>query len=241
MKDTESNITPSDNDIIVFTSTDREVEFQVVLDGERDTVWATQQQMTELFDKARRTVGEHIQNLYTEGELEENSTRRDFRLVQKEGNREVTRKVTYYNLDVIISVGYRVKSQRGIKFRKWATKRLKKYLLKGYSINTGLVSKHKKQIEELKSTIDNLYQEFYQGQEVLTQGFLSIITKYSKSFELLNKYDKDELTVDELNKDIIYTINYDDVKNAISEFKKELMNKNEASELFGKEKDDCSP
>ncbi len=131
--------------------------------GEQDTVWATQQQMTELFSKARKTVGEHIQNLYAEGELEETSTRRDFRQVQKEGGREVTRTVTYYNLDVIIFVGYRVKSQRGIEFRKWATKRLKEYLLKGYSINTELLSKQKKQIKELESTIDNLYQEYNEG------------------------------------------------------------------------------
>jgi hypothetical protein len=79
-----------------------------------------------------------------------------------------------------------------------------------------LLSKQKKQIEELESTIDNLYQEFHEGQQVLTQGFLSIITKYSKSFELLNRYDKDELLVDELNKGIIYSINYEDVINAVS-------------------------
>jgi len=144
--------------------------------------------MTELFGKARRTVGEHIQNLYAEGELEETATGRDFRQVQKEGNREVTRTVTYYNLDVIISVGYRVKSQRGIEFRKWATKHLKEYLLKRYLINTKLLTKQKEQIVELKSTIDNLYEEFHESQQLLTQGFLSIIAKYSKSFELLNKY-----------------------------------------------------
>jgi hypothetical protein len=129
MTNPENNITPFDSDVVVFTSIDREVEFQVVVDGEQDTVWATQQQMTELFGKARRTVGEHIRNLYAEGELEETATRRNFRQVQKEGSREVARAVTYYNLDVIISVGYRVKSPRGIEFRKWATKRLKEYLL----------------------------------------------------------------------------------------------------------------
>jgi len=145
--------------------------------------------MTELFGKARRTVGEHIQNLYAEDELEEGSTRRDFRLVQKEGSRDIARTVTHFNLDVIISVGYRVKSKNGIEFRKWATKRLKEYLVKGYSINTELLSKQKKQIEELETTIDNLYQEFHKGQQVLTEGFLSIITRHSKSFELLNKYD----------------------------------------------------
>ncbi len=210
----------------------------MVVDGEQDTVWATQQQMTELFGKARRTVGEHIKNLYAEGELDEAATRRDFRQVQKEGSREVTRTLTYYNLDVIISVGYRVKSQRGIEFRKWATKRLKEYLINGYSINTELLSKQKEKIAELESTIDNLYQEFHEGQKVLTQGLLSIITKYSKSFELLDRYDRDELLTEDLNRDLIYSINYDDVINAIAELKKELIARKEASELFGREKDD---
>ncbi len=194
--------------------------------------------MTELFGKARRTVGEHIKNLYAEGELDEAATRRDFRQVQKEGSREVTRTLTYYNLDVIISVGYRVKSQRGIEFRKWATKRLKEYLINGYSINTELLSKQKEKIAELESTIDNLYQEFHEGQKVLTQGLLSIITKYSKSFELLDRYDRDELLTEDLNRDLIYSINYDDVINAIAELKKELIARKEASELFGREKDD---
>ncbi|WP_225986553.1 virulence protein RhuM/Fic/DOC family protein [Rufibacter sp. LB8] len=233
-----NNNTPSYTDIALFTSTDKEVEFQVVVDGEQDTVWATQQQMTELFGKARRTVGEHIKNLYAEGELDEAATRRDFRQVQKEGSREVTRTLTYYNLDVIISVGYRVKSQRGIEFRKWATKRLKEYLINGYSINTELLSKQKEKIAELESTIDNLYQEFHEGQKVLTQGLLSIITKYSKSFELLDRYDRDELLTEDLNRDLIYSINYDDVINAIAELKKELIARKEASELFGREKDD---
>lgn len=123
------------SEIIVFKSKDGHTEFNVVLDGEHNTVWTTEQQIMELFGKARRTIGEHIKNIYEEGELDKESTWREFRQVQQEGAREVARKVAIYNLDVIISVGYRVKSKVGIEFRKWATQRIKEYLLKGYSVN----------------------------------------------------------------------------------------------------------
>lgn len=129
------------SELVIFKPKDGQTEFQVVLDEEHDTVWATEQQIMELFGKARRTIEYHIKNIYEEGELDKKSTWRDFRQVQKEGEREVLRKISVYNLDVIISVGYRVKSQVGIEFRKWATRRLKEYLLKGYSVNKKLLKK----------------------------------------------------------------------------------------------------
>ena len=118
-------------DVVVFRPKNGQTEFRVVLDGEHDTIWATEQQIMDLFGKARRTIGEHIKNIYEEGELDKDSTWWEFRQVQKEGNREVSRKVSVYNLDVIISVGYRVKSQVGTEFRKWATQKLKEHLIKG--------------------------------------------------------------------------------------------------------------
>lgn len=117
------------SEFVVFKPKGDQTEFQVILDGEHDTVWASEQQIMELLGKARRTIEYHIKNIYEEGELDKEATWRDFRQVQKEGEREVSRKVSVYNLDVIISIGYRVKSQVGIEFRKWATKRLKRYLL----------------------------------------------------------------------------------------------------------------
>src|SRR5680860_331631 len=116
------NITEVKNDeLVVFKPENGNTEFQVVLDSERDTVWVTEQQIIDLFGKSRRTIGEHIKNIFAEGELDKESTWRESRQVQKEGEREVSRKVAIYNLDVIISVGYRVKSKVGIEFRKWAT------------------------------------------------------------------------------------------------------------------------
>lgn len=115
------------SEVVVFKPKSGQTEFQVVLDSEHDTVWATEQQIMDLFGKARRTIGEHIKNIYEEGELDKESTWREFRQVQIEGKREVSRKVSIYNLDVIISVGYRVKSQVGTEFRKWANQKLKDF------------------------------------------------------------------------------------------------------------------
>lgn len=226
------------SEVVVFRPKDGQTEFQVVLDGEHDTVWATEQQVMELFGKARRTIEYHIKNIYEEGELDKASTWREFRQVQKEGEREVSRKISVYNLDIIISVGYRVKSQVGIEFRKWATQRLKEYLLRGFSVNKELLLKKQNRISALQKEISVLNEELYETQKVLTDGFLSIISHYSKSFELLEKYDKDNLSSENLNKDVIYIINYDDVKKAIQRLKFELVGKGEASNLFGNERDD---
>jgi len=203
------------SEVIVFKPKSGQTEFQVVLDSEHDTVWATEQQIMDLFGKARRTIGEHIKNIYDEGELNKDSTWREFRQVQKEGGREVSRKVSIFNLDIIISVGYRVKSQVGTEFRIWATQKLKEYLIKGYSLNQELLRKEKTKVEALKSELDLVNKELFETQKTLTDGLLSIISHYSKSFELLDKYDKDELSSDYLNKDVIYIINYEDVKQAI--------------------------
>jgi death-on-curing family protein len=229
---------PNNSQLVTFTPSNGQVVFQVVLDSEHDTVWATEQQITALFGKARRTIGEHINTIYSEGELDKESTWREFRQVQIEGKRKVERKTAIYNLDMIISIGYRVKSPIGIEFRKWATKQLKDYLIKGYAINTELLETQKGKIVALEKQVDSLNEKTFETQKVLTDGFLSIITHYSKSFELLNKYDTEDLSIDNLNDNIIYVINYTDVRKAIKELKEELMNKGEASQLFGNEKDD---
>jgi len=120
-------------EILIYQNTDGNIKIDVRL--EEETVWLTQDQMATLFGKGRSTITEHIGNVYEEGELEQNSTGRKFRLVRKEGTREVEREIEYYNLDVIISVGYRVKSQQGTQFRIWATQRLKEYIIKGFALN----------------------------------------------------------------------------------------------------------
>lgn len=120
-------------EFILYASEDGELKIDVRLLDE--TVWLTQNQMATLFQTTTRNIGMHIQNVYDEGELDHFSTRKEFFLVQQEGNREVTRSVQHYNLDVIISVGYRVKSQRGTQFRIWATKVLREYIIKGFAMD----------------------------------------------------------------------------------------------------------
>ena len=222
-------------EIVVFNSSQSDNEFQIILDGDNETVWITEKQIVELFGKARRTIGEHINNLYEEGELDKSSTWREFRQVQKEGQREVTRNVPQYNLDVIISVGYRVKSKTGIEFRKWATKKLKEHLIKGYTLNQN-IQIH--QIKDLQNQLVNAQEKLFESQTQLTDGLLNIISSYSKSFELLNQFDTDELSTSDLQKDINYIINYADVNKAIGKLKTTLIEKEEASQLFGSEKDD---
>ena len=122
-----------DSEILIYQNKEGNIRVDVRL--EEETVWLSQEQMAQLFGKSRSTVTEHIGNIFKEGELNPNPTRRNFRQVRLEGNREVEREVEHYNLDVIISVGYRVKSQQGTQFRIWATQRLKEYIVKGFALN----------------------------------------------------------------------------------------------------------
>ena len=126
----EEQLAKNTSEIILYRTEDDRTEIQVTLQNE--TVWLSQAQMAELFQKDVRTINEHIQNIYQEGELHENPTIRNFRIVQTEKKRTVTRHVDFYNLDMIISVGYRVNSHRGTQFRIWATQRLKEYVVKGF-------------------------------------------------------------------------------------------------------------
>jgi hypothetical protein len=121
------------SEIIIYQNPDGNIKIDVRL--EEETVWLSQAQLCELFQKSKATISEHIKNLFEEGELEPTSTVRNFRTVQMEGNREVEREIDHYNLDVIISVGYRVKSPQGTQFRIWATQRLKEYIIKGFALN----------------------------------------------------------------------------------------------------------
>jgi hypothetical protein len=121
------------SEILIYQNPDGNIKIDVRL--QEETVWLTQSQMGQLFGKDKRTISEHISNIFNEGELEKSSTVRKFRTVQTEGNREVLRELDHYNLDVIISVGYRVKSVQGTQFRIWATQRLKEYIIKGFTLN----------------------------------------------------------------------------------------------------------
>lgn len=178
------------SEIVVFKPKHGHTEFQLVLDGNAETIWLMEQQIMELFGKSRRTIGEHIRNIYTEGELEKNSTWREFRQVQEEGSRKVERKVSLYNLDVVISVGYRVKSNVGTEFRKWATEKLREYLIRGYVINQQRIEQLGQNIEVLKSGIRILSRVVDEKSEGLELDWL---TEFSKGLTLLDDYDNENL------------------------------------------------
>ncbi len=159
------NLPEIQSDILIYQSEDGQTRIDVRLIDE--TVWLTQKLMATLFQKDVRTINEHIKNIYQEGELQPDSTIRKFRIVQKEGNREVERLVDFYNLDVIISVGYRVRSHRGTQFRIWATQRLKEYLIKGFVMdderlkNPGQVDYYDELLERIRD-IRASERRFYQ-------------------------------------------------------------------------------
>jgi len=151
-----------------------------------ETIWLSQDQMARLFNKDRNTISEHIRNVYSEGELEEKATARNFRSVQKEGNREVKRSIDNYSLDVIISVGYRVKSLEGTRFRIWATQTLRKYLIDGYVVSEKRLLESKvKNLEEFQETIkfitNKIENKVLKGKE---KDVLKVIKDYTKSFQL---------------------------------------------------------
>lgn len=223
--------------LIAFKPAQGATEYQVILDKDSDTLWATELQIADIFGRDRTVINRHIKNTFKEGELDEAATSAKIAQVRSEGGRQVQREVVHYNLDVIISVGYRVKSPLATEFRIWATNKLKEYLLNGYTINKDLLQSSTEKIKELELQIDYLNEAAFQSQKEITNGFLSIIGHYSKSFELLNQYDTEELSMEGLNEDVIYIINYNDVKKAIQELKKSLIEKGEASEIFGNEKD----
>ena len=169
------------NEIVLFENQDVKLEVNM----KDETVWLSQQQMSELFDTSRTNIIEHINNIYSNGELDKDSTCQDFRQVRKEGNRNVTRSIPFYNLDMIISVGYRVNSKQGIEFRKWATNVLKDYMLKGYAVN-------QKRLEYLEKTIKLIdiagrIDQRLNGDEAVE--IIRVINNYSNALNLLDDYD----------------------------------------------------
>jgi death-on-curing family protein len=218
------------NQIEIYQTGDKQTVVEVRF--EEGTVWLTQPQMAQLFGQTKQNISLHINNCYKEKELSKKATVKDSLTVQKEGNRMVSRKMEYYNLDVIISVGYRVKSKRGTHFRQWATQRLKEHLVKGYTIN-------EKRLAHLEQTVKliQLTGKVKELSATEAKGLLEIITNYTQSFILLNRFDSNQLIVGKLNENISYEIEYAEAVKAITELKKQLIKRKEASALFGNERD----
>ena len=216
--------------IVIYQTKDGKTSIDVKLENE--TVWLNQAQMAELFQTDRTSIVKHVNNIYKSEELEKDSTCAKIAQVQMEGNRTIKRHIIYYNLDMIISVGYRVNSMRGTQFRIWANKILKDYLIKGYAINQQVKAA---QLEDLKSTVRLLSNVIEHKQLTLDEanGLLRVITDYTYGLDTLDKYDYQQLEVDSTTPTEEFRATYEEAMEAIHL----LQEKFGSSDLFGNEKD----
>lgn len=205
--------------------TDNNFEINVRADIDNDTVWLTQEEMALLFNVDRTRIVRHINNIYNDKELDIISTCAENAQVQIEGNRKVNRRIKIYNLDMIISVGYRVKSQRGILFRKWANKILKEYLIQGYSIN-------QKRISALNKTIEIQNKMLASSLNIEQESLVNVIEEYTKALDLLDNYDHQCLIKPKGNESI-YKLTYSDCRTIIDSMKFKT-----TSSVFGVEKEE---
>lgn len=221
------------NQVVIFKNNESEIE--VSISPSEDTVWLTRKQMADLFSVDISRVTRHINNVYKEGELDELVTCAESALVQTEGTRRVKREISYYNLDMIIAIGYRVNSKVGTEFRKWANSILKDYLIKGYSINEKKLLEYKEKYNDLISVVEMIGD--LESQRELTnienKGLLDIISSYAYALDTLDNYDHQTLSIknttdDTKNLVLTYDFAIEEIKN-LPEYKK--------STLFGREKD----
>ncbi len=213
------------NSIELYKSAEGETQIEVRF--EKDSVWLSLKQLAELFGRDKSVVSRHLRNIFTTKELERNS------VVAKNATTALDGKiyqVEFYNLDAIISVGYRINSKQGTQFRIWATKRLKEYLQQGYAIN-------QKRLDELNQLIQVIEKTEIVETNNEAKGLLDILKTYTKSFILLNQFDSNSLELHLLDNNVTYEIEYDEAISAIKELKQQLIKKKEATELFGNQKD----
>jgi hypothetical protein len=185
------------NEIILYRPNELANHIEVRVDNEKDTIWLTQKQMGILFEKDSDTIGLHLKNIFEEQELDENSTSELFSVVQKEGNRNVKRNLKFYNLDAILSVGYRVNSKQGTQFRIWANRVLKDYLLKGYTINTRM-NRLEDNFESLKNKVDQIDLQI-NTQLIPTQGIFfdgQVFDAYELTSRIIRSAKKNIVLID---------------------------------------------
>lgn len=218
--------------IVIYRTADGQTTVDVRMDG--DTVWLSQAQMAELFQTDRTSILRHIKNIYKTGELEENPTCAFFAQVRTEGKRTVTRQIPYYNLDMIISVGYRVNSLRGTQFRIWANKVLKEYLVKGYAVNKALTEQRYTELKQLVAVLGRTVK----AQEALTSddalNLVEVVSDYAYALDTLDKYDYQQLAVEQTTNEAKFRATYEGAMQAIEELKAKFG----GSQWFAHEKDD---
>jgi prophage maintenance system killer protein len=227
-------MTEGKGEIIIYDSREGRTQIEVKLEG--DSLWLSQKLMADLFEKDTDTIGLHIKNIYEEEELHEDATTEVFSVIQQEGKRKVKRDVKFYNLDVILSVGYRVSSKRGTAFRIWANQVLKDYLVKGYSLNEKKLRDKTEQFEALKKTVALITNvtaaQALTGDEAT--GLLKVITDYTYALDVLDRYDHQVLEIEATSPKELFQLSYPAAMQAIQGLK----DKFGGSTLFGNQKDD---
>ena len=216
----------NNNQIIIYQTADNQTQIDVRLENE--TVWLTTQQMAMLFDREESNIRRHIINVFKEGELKKEN---NVHFLHVNG---VKKPVPFYNLEVIISVGYRVKSQRGVQFRQWANRVLKQYLIKGYAINERLRHEQISELRQLVQVVSRTLQHREQENTIETQDLLDVVVDYTYALDTLDNYDYERLTIDQTTKVASFHATYE---NAMEQIQR-LRDKFGASVLFGNEKDD---
>lgn len=208
---------------------------QVEVRFEKETFWLNQYQLAELFQTDRTSLLKHLKNIYSSKELNEKSTCAKFAQVKKEGKRTVKREILHYNLDAIISIGYRVNSKRGTQFRQWATERLKDYLVKGYALNEMKLRETETQLENLKQTV-NLIGKVASSTKLSmgeTQGLIKVLEDYTVALDIFDQYDHGQLKIRTSKAIEVFRITYPEARKAIEGLKEKFG----GSHLFGREKD----
>jgi len=216
----------SSGKIVLYQAQDGTVELDVRL--ERDTIWLSQKQMSMLFDKDTDTIGLHLRNIFKEGELEEPATTEESSVVQKEGNRQVRRRVRFYNLDAIISVGYRVNSKRGTQFRIWATKVLRDHIVQGYTVNERRLRDLDKAVKLIAGVAGR---RDLSGDEA--RALLQVVGEYSHALDLLDDYDHQRLEAPDTTSEVIHILGYEEALQIVEQLRLRFGE----SDVFGIQKD----
>lgn len=220
------------NQIVLYQSEDGMTQLDVKLEGE--TVWLNRQQMAELFGRDVKTIGKHINNALREELNDGISTVAKFATVQKEGSRLVNREVEYYNLDMIISVGYRVKSRRGVEFRRWANGILKEFLINGYAVNERIRQRQIAELRQLVLVVGRTIEQQPVDTTDESHALFDVVVDYTYALDTLDNYDYQRLYISKTTRNELFHATYD---NAMQEIEM-LRDKFGASTLFGNEKDE---
>ncbi|MBO7572918.1 MAG: virulence protein RhuM/Fic/DOC family protein [Bacteroidales bacterium] len=217
--------------IIIYQTSDGQTQLDVRL--EKETVWLTQAQMAELFQTDRTSIVRHINNIYKSEELDPKSTCAKIAQVQTEGKRQVTRLIPYFDLDMIISVGYRVNSKRGVQFRQWANRVLKQYLIKGYAVNERIRKEQISELRQLVQVVGRTLQSKEIADTVESQDLLNVVVDYTYALETLDNYDYQRLNIEKTTTDEPFHVTYENAMREINMLKQKFGH----SALFGNEKD----